>query len=222
MDDNPNKFDFNNDNLTDEDKILLAELDAIDISTAEMAVEFTDSDIIMNSELLAQMELKSGHANNVEYNTYTYVINVYKKDAVNGIYMYTRIYEFTDNVSEQLNELFNNFKADFIHRTSTESFASEDDTLTKQIEKRQINVYDLIVPEGFDIDETHYFYNETLMPSSTSTARGWESTLRNDWFDSFDFLNKSMNFDTHELYHLKMTKNTPHVLDTRVCIIKNK
>lgn len=208
---------FNDDHLSEDDKKLLAELDAIDASTAELAVEFTDTDILNNAALLGQMALKRGHANNVECNSYTYVINVYQRDAVNGTYMYTRIYEFANNVALELIDLFKNFNAHFIHRSSTESFAAANEPHVTHIEKRQINVYDLIVPEGFDIDATHYYYRETITcfePWET-TPEAWESTLREGWVDTFDELNESMKFETTELYHLKMTRTTPHVLNTR-------
>lgn len=208
---------FQDDHLSEEDKKLLAELDAIDVSTAEMAVEFTDSDIINNAALLGQMALKNGHANNVVCNSYTYVINVYKRDALNGKYQFTRIYEFKDNVIIELVELFKSYNAHFIHRSTVESFPSANVPLTTHIDKRQMNVYDLIVPEGFDIDATHYFHREQITcfePWETSPA-GWEPTLREGWVDTHDELKNSMKFETGEILYLKMTNDTPHILDTR-------
>lgn len=208
---------FTEDNLTEADKQLLADLDAMDVSTAELAVEFTDDDVRKNAVLLGKIEQQVGHANNVECASYTYVINVYQKDALNGKYLYTRIYEFTDNVAIQLVDLFSTFNTHFIHRSSVESFPAADVPYTAHIEKRQTNVYDLIVPEGFDIDAPHYYYTTTItcFEPWTTTPEGWESTLRAGWTDGYAALEDMNKFTKYELLHLPMLPTTPHVLNTR-------
>lgn len=45
--------------LSEDDIKLLAELDAIDVSTAEMAVEFTDHDLVLHSTSPHQLDTRS-------------------------------------------------------------------------------------------------------------------------------------------------------------------
>lgn len=207
--------------LSEDDIKLLAELDAIDVSTAEMAVEFTDRDLVHNSMLMGRMAKLKGHANNVDCCSYTYVINVYQKDPAASTFKYTRVYEFADNVSISLMELFSTQGCNFIKRSTTQCFGADElHNPNIELEQRAVYVYDLIVPEGFDIDATHYYYRESITcfdPWETS-PEAWEPTLREGWVDTFDELNGSMNFETNELYHLKMTNTTPNVLNTRNAI----
>lgn len=209
---------FEEDNLSEEDKKLLAELDAIDVSTAELAVEFTDRDLVHNSMLMGRMAKLKGHANNVDCCSYTYVINVYQKDPAASTFKYTRVYEFTDNVSISLMELFSTHGCNFIKRSTTQCFGADElHNPYIELEQRAVFVYDLIVPEGFDIDATHYFYNSTItcFEPWTTTPEGWESTLRDGWVDSFSELEDMDKFTKYELFHLPMMPTTPHVLNTR-------
>lgn len=155
---------FEEDNLSEEDKKLLAELDAIDVNTAELAVEFTDHDLVHNSMLMGRMAKLKGHANNVDCCSYTYVINVYQKDPAASTFKYTRVYEFTDNVSISLMELFSTQGCNFIKRSTTQCFGADElHNPYIELEQRAVFVYDLIVPEGFDIDAIHYHYSTAII-----------------------------------------------------------
>lgn len=211
---------FHEDNLSDEDKKLLAELDALDLdvtntSIGELAVDFTDDDIHHHAVLMGKMDEICGHANNVEYCSYTYMINVYEKSPVGaGTFKCTRIYEFKNNVTLDLNVLFRD--CHFIHRSTVTSLGAT----TKPYgcaDERLINVYDLVVPEGFDIDATHYFYDEIITSTTplTRTGRHWNTELYEDYVDAFDELKETRNFTEYELYWLNMVSTTQHVLDTR-------
>lgn len=212
---------FHEDHLSDEDKKLLAELDALDLdvnntSIGELAVDFTDEDIHHHAVLMGKMDEIRGHANNVEYCSYTYMINVYEKSPVGaGTFKCTRIYEFQNNVTTQLLELFKDFH--FIHRSTTTSLGATTKPYGIHAEERIVNVYDLVVSVGFDIDAPHYFYHEAIVSFDpwVSTPKHWYTELHADYIDSFDELKNNWQFNVYDLYWLKMTETTPHVLDTR-------
>lgn len=155
---------FSEDRLSDEDKKLLEELDALDVSTAEFAVDFTDCDLVHNSMLLGRMAKLKGHANNASCYSYTYVINVYQKDPPASTFKYTRVYEFPDSVSFELMDLFSTQGCNFIKRSTTHCFGADElHNPHVELEQRAVYVYDLIVPEGFDIDAIHYRYHTAIL-----------------------------------------------------------
>src|SRR6478609_3507579 len=201
---------FDDDHLSEEDKKLLAELDAIDVNTAELAVEFTDRDLVHNSMLKGRMAKLKGHANNVDCCSYTYVINVYQKDPAASTFKYTRVYEFADNVSISLMELFSTQGCNFIKRSTTQCFGADElHNPHIELEQRAVYVYDLIVPEGFDIDATHYHYFSHIISFEPweQIEEHWNSELEDGWVDSLP-----------DHRHLVLHSTSPHQLDTRSAI----
>jgi|AGFS01.1.fsa_nt_gi hypothetical protein len=206
---------FEQDHLSDEDKALLAQLDAIDVANSDM-VEFTDDDIYNQAVLMGKMTELRGHANNVEYCSYTYMINVYEQSELGaGTFKCSRIYEFENNETLNLNELFRD--CHFIHRSTTTSLGATTKPYGIHTEERIVNVYDLVVPVGFDIDATHYFYNERIVSFEPwlTVPKGWDTHLRDDYNDLHDDLIRMNKFKKTEILHLTMKDTTPHVLDTR-------
>jgi hypothetical protein len=200
------KFD-QDETLSEEELKLLSELDSQDPSDP-LAVDFTDDDLIFNSKILNEMSRLRGHANNVECCSYTYLINVYEKDAVGSTFKYTRTYEFQQNYTTSLYSLFNNFGAEFILRSETNCFGSKGfyDIEDHNLEVRAVFVYDLIVPVGFDIDATHYFHNSQLTSFEpwTVNPETWSDVLLDGFIDTLP-----------DQRHLKMTPTSPNELDTR-------
>lgn len=203
------KFD-RDEQLSDEEIKLLSELDAINTSTP-LVDNFTDDDIVFNSKILNEMAKNHGHANNVECCSYTYLINVYEKDAVGSTFKYTRTYEFQKNYTTELYALFHQFGAESILRSETQCFGANRmyDIEDHSFEIRAVYVYDLIVPVGFDIDATHYFHNSqiTCFEPWTVQPETWSKDLLDGFIDSLP-----------DRRYLKMTPTSPNELDTRIAV----
>lgn len=191
-----------NTELSPEDEKLLAELDALD-SNAELAVEFSDMDIVHNSALMNKMTESHGHANNVQCVSYMYVINLYEKDAVNSTFKFTRIYEFKESISSKIRKIFS--QCEIYHRTTTECFGTE--YYVHPHLQRSVFVYDIVVPVGFDIDATHYYHPETItnIEPLEYDEEFWSTEVKDGYFTS-----EPINVPV-----LKHTDTTPHTLKTQ-------
>lgn len=200
---------FEQDHLSDDDKALLAQLDAIDVTDADM-VEFTDEDLVHNAQLLGTMSKLKGHANNVNCASYTYVINVYTKDPVSSVFKYTRMYETPEPIHEQLVKMFS--AQNFIHRSNTTCFGDEKHEYPRiEIEQRAVKVYDLIVDENFDIDAPFYYYPRQLQLEPWEVTEEYWSSELDPNFQSLSKMNKLLCFkhsSPHKIEAHYMVKNS--------------
>lgn len=196
--------------LTEEELEFLSQIDSYN-NTEGLDDHFTDEDMIFNSRIMNEISRNHGHANNVESCKYTYLINVYEKDVVSSTFKYTRIYEFSKGVTQELSSLFTDAGATLLIRSETQCFGSNKmyDIDALNLETRSAFVCDLIVPAGFDIDATHYYHNSciTSFDPWTMTDEKWSNVVHEGFVDSLP-----------NRRYLEMTSTSPNHLDTRTAM----